>query len=353
VTTSAPTPDLIVTAPNGVAWKRNPGAASSRPDFLAALEAVTAGSVAAAAREWNWWQEGRPQQERDRAMGVLREWNHATPPPGGYIADEDIQSYLAAKAAERESERQARAAGYDKERARARLTMLDAEATAGFMRHIISSPASDAQLAKARELLAASEREAAALRDQVGDPDAVTDEHGDLPPARRERNLVDHVWLFRHRALREWSTGQRPRFRQLLAMPPPRPQDMCADCQAPADWHACALSLCLWRGRPEPGSKAAEIARLMPGWWDRCYASTSYQLRHVWGGADVLPDFGGEQWRAMLTPVLRAIFDPVKPAPRKPRDPRAALERQLQAAEAEAGRLRRQLSELALQDDQA
>jgi hypothetical protein len=48
----------------------------------------------------------------------------------------------------------------------------------------------------------------------------------------------------------------------------------------------------------------------------------------------------------MLTPVLRAIFAPVAPAPPKPPDRRAALERRLQAAETEAQRLRHQLAGL-------
>ena len=160
------------------------------------------------------------------------------------------------------------------------------------------------------------------------------------------RHLSEHMTFFRHPTLREWSTGQRRRFSQLLAMPAPQAADMCSECQAPADWHSYALSLRLWRGTPQPGSTAAQLAALLPGWWDRCYACTGYQLRHQWAGAGALPDFGAGQWQAMLTPVLRAIFAPATPAPRKPPDRRAALARRLRAAEAEAERLRHQLAEL-------
>ena len=49
-------------------------------------------------------------------------------------------------------------------------------------------------------------------------------------------------------------------------MPVPQPDDMCAECQAPADWHAYGVSLRLFQPKPEPGSQAAEtIARAMLG----------------------------------------------------------------------------------------
>jgi hypothetical protein len=53
---------------------------------------------------------------------------------------------------------------------------------------------------------------------------------------------------------------------------------MCSECEAPAEWHTYALSLCLYRGTPEPGSDAEALAHLMPGWWSRCAACTPYQL---------------------------------------------------------------------------
>ena len=119
---------------------------------------------------------------------------------------------------------------------------------------------------------------------------------------------------------------------------------MCSECQAPADWHTYALSLRLWPGTPEPGSTAATLAALIPGWWERCPACTAYQIRQRWGGAGALPDFDGAQWQAMLTPILRAIFAPAPPPPRKQPDQRAVLQQRLRAAEAQAERLRKQLA---------
>jgi hypothetical protein len=119
---------------------------------------------------------------------------------------------------------------------------------------------------------------------------------------------------------------------------------MCSECQAPADWHTYAVSLRLFQGKPEAGSQAETIARLMPGWWERCPASTTIQIRQQWDRG--LPDFDGAQWQAMLTPLLRAIFAPKPTPPRTKPDKRAALERRLRSTEAEAERIRRELSEL-------
>jgi hypothetical protein len=342
---TASSPDLIVTAPNGVAWKRLRDGASSATEFLAALATWT-DSGGRIAREWNWWQDGRRRLEEDRILDVIRQWDHAAPPPGGYLTEEQVQARLGARQAERERQREARAALYDKDLAMARLRLLSAQATAGFMRHVLARPASAAQQAKAQEFLAASEQEAAVLAVQIADPDAITDQHGDLPPVRRERHLDEHMTSFRHPLLREWSSERRQRFRQLLAMPAPRSADMCSECQAPAHWHTYALSLRLWPGTPEPGSTAAKIAALLPGWWERCPACTDYQIRHQWGGTFALPDFDADQRRDMLTPLLRAIFAPARHTARKRTGQRATLQQRLRSAEAEAERLRRQLAAL-------
>jgi hypothetical protein len=349
---SGPAPDLIVTAPNGITWKRRSGGVNSGPEFLAALATLTdtGGRIA---REWNWWQEGRRAREDERIREVVRQWDHAEPPPGGYLTAEQLKARLDASQAERDRARQARAAQYDEDLAMARLRLLSAQATSGFMRHVLARPVTAAQQDGAEELLAASEQEAADLAAQVGDPDAIPDLHGDLPAGRRERHLDEHMTFFRHRLLRQWSSGPQHRFRPLLAMPAPQAADMCSECQAPADWHTYALSLRLWPGTPEPGSTAAKLAALMPGWWERCPACTSYQIRHQWSGTGTLPGFDGTQWQAMLTPVLRAIFAPAPPAPRKKPDQHAVLQQRLRAAETEAERLRRQLAALTPDDEPA
>jgi hypothetical protein len=226
----------------------------------------------------------------------------------------------------------------------ARLSLLSAQASAGFMRHVLADPASDAQRDKTTEFLAAAEQEIATLEPQVGDPDAIPDEQGDLPAVRRQYNLDSHMRLFRHEALRAWSRGQWHRFRPLLAMPMPQPVAMCSECQAPADWHTYAVSLRLFQPKAEPGSKAETIGRLIPGLWERCPASTDIQIRQQWSQG--LPDFDGTQWQAMLTPLLRALFAPTPPQQRRKPDQRAVLERRLRSAEAEAKRIQRALAKL-------
>ncbi len=336
--------DLIATAPNGVRWRRKPGGRTTPAELFATLDAVVADRIA---REWNLWKPGVVKAERDKRDAVLAEWDHAEPPPGGYKHEtlEQLQAEWDARDAERERERAARAEAYDHDLAMDRLRMLQQQATAGFMRHILANPASEAQGANAEKRLAAAEQEAASLAARVGDPDAVADNFGYLPAERRSWHL-NSLFDWRHRTLRELADW---RFNAVLAMPAPAETDMCSECEAPAEWHTYAVSLCLYRGVPEPGSRAETIARLLPGWWERCAACTPYQLEHQWGGPDVLPDFGADQWAAMLPLLLRALFAPDCSPPRKPQakpDPRRALQRRLRDAERQAADLRKQLAAL-------
>lgn len=142
--------------------------------------------------------------------------------------------------------------------------MLQNQADAEFMRHVLAHSASAAQRAKAEEKLAKHEQEAARLAAQVGDPDEVPDRPGDLPPDRRTWHLSS-LMTFRHDLLRGLDERrQRQRFRTVLAMPALDAADMCSECEALADWHTWDISLCLYRGKPEPGSQAEAIARLVP-----------------------------------------------------------------------------------------
>lgn len=349
------TGDLIVTATNGVRWKRDPGTSSTPAQLFAAMELLTTDWHQ---RQWNWWREGQIEAEEGKARSALHEWDHAEPPPGGYQYGGSTEEAVAAmeaewdaQQAERERARLERQEGFDEERWNARITMLQNQADAGFMRHVLTHPATAAQRAKAEEKLAKHEQGAARLAAQVGDPDEVADRHGDLPPDRRTWHLSG-LMTFRHVLLRELDeSGQRRRFRTVLAMPLPDAAYMCPECEAPAAWHTWDVSLCLYRGKPEPGSQAETIARLLPGWRERCHASMTYRLHHTWG-LDPLPDFDGEQWIAMLPPLLRAwLGADAKPGPdpRPKPDPRAALERQLRRAEAHAEELRHQIASLPAQ----
>jgi hypothetical protein len=169
-------------------------------------------------RQWNWWRDGQIEAEEGKAHAVWHEWDHAEPPPDQYggSTDEAVAAMEAewdAQRAERERVRLARQERLDEERSNARLTMLQNQADAGFMRHVLADPATAAQRAKAEEKLTKHEHEAARLAAQVGDPDEVADRHDDLPPDRRTWHLSG-LMTFRHRLLREPDEGwQRRRFR--------------------------------------------------------------------------------------------------------------------------------------------
>lgn len=309
-----------VVAPNGVTWTRIPGGRSSPPDLLRELAELTKGHVE---REWDWWQDGRREQEHDRQWAVLSEWNNrASEPEERVDPDAAVKAYLDECDRRFEAERQRRAdlaaELYSKDREDLRLALMRAEADAAFFAHVVEAPASRAQQHAAERRIAERQAAAQELRGKLGDPEEVIDRSGHFPAERRGMALSSHMTFWRHPMLRELhSSKQRKRFNALLAMRPPEPSGMCSECEAPSQWHEYALSLCLFRPDPPPGSTAAAIADLMPGWWRRCSACTAYQMEHQWGGQLVLPDFQGEQWRAMLPATLREIFAPDPPTPRK------------------------------------
>jgi hypothetical protein len=190
---------MIVTAENGVRWRRLPGSTISAEELLAVLEGLECDRIA---REWSLWREGEPRREDDRRHEVLFQWEHDNPPLGPYLTADELEARFEARWAEAKRQREARAAEYDHDRAMARLKLLSAQADAGFMRHVLENPASDAQRDKATEFLAVAGQEIKALDAEVGDPDAIPDKHGDLPAARRGYNLDSHMRLFRHESLR-------------------------------------------------------------------------------------------------------------------------------------------------------
>ncbi|GAA1578913.1 hypothetical protein GCM10009789_35750 [Kribbella sancticallisti] len=269
---------------------------------------------------WNWWQEGRHEAEHARIWKVLAEWDHATPRPA--LTEDEIEQHVQAEmkrldehlAGVRQSKHDLAARRYDETRHRKRLEMMRAEADSAFFAHVADAPASTAQCERAEQRSADCRAVARTLRAELGDPDQVIDRWGTYPAERRVWNLDFHMRCWRYPCLREWADSDKRRFNALLKMPPPDPAEMCSECQAPTMWHEYDISLSLFQARPEADSKAETIARLLPGWWERCPACTAYQIEHRWGTANVLPDFDGEQWRAMLPPMLRAIF---APAPRR------------------------------------
>lgn len=324
---------LQVTAPNGVVWTRQAEGRATGRQLLEALDDLR-GMYSDSSRRWNWWEEGRREREHDRLWAILSEWDNGATAGSPEESDATAQVLLddIDERVERERDRRADlvAKSYDQERETARLQMLRAESDSAFFAQVMAKPATSAQRDDAERRAADSRASAETLRSVLGDPEWVIDRHGYLPAERRTRNLDLHMEFWRHPQLRKWSTTDRRRFRVLLGMPMPTSGQMCSECQAPADWHDYDLSLRLFHPPPEPGSQAETMARLMPGWWERCPACTAYQIGHRWGGKFALPDFDGEQWISMLPPLLRNIFIPTARKPRakaapKPR-PLAVIE---------------------------
>jgi hypothetical protein len=323
------------TAPNGVTWTRRPGATSTGPELLEAL-ADLHGMYGDVARQWNWWQEGRRDREHDRVWRILGEWDNGAPKRKYTKAQADALGQTELDKVNRsvEEKRQRRedlvARTYDQDRENLRLRLLRTESDAAFFGHVREAPASPAQRENAERRIAERQASADQLRGQLGDPEHVIDQQGYLPAERRELNLRSHMDHWRHPALRQWSTTDRRRFNALLAMPMPGAVAMCSECQAPAEWHEYDLSLRLFLSPPPSGSTAEDLARLLPGWWERCPACTAYELEHGWGGKRALPDFDYEQWRAMLPPLLRTLFAPAQPKPtskrEQPPEPLAVIE---------------------------
>lgn len=312
---------LEFVAPNGVRWTRRRGGRSTGPMLLEALE--TLAKQYDVVHTWDWWQEGRRDKEDARAWRVLEEWDNGAPQQSPEETDAAVRKRFAEWDKKDEEARQHRAdlvaQSYDRDRELLRLRLLRVEADAAFFGHVIAKPASQEQLDEALNRQDTSRTEAEDLRREIGDPEEVIDSNGYFPAERREVNLRSHSKYWRHPSLRKLSKTNRRRFNALLKMPPPTPEDMCSECEAPSLWHEFDLSLCLFRQPPPADSQAATIARLMPGWWERCSACTAYKIAHQWGGKQALPDFDGEQWRAMLPPLLKKLFTNDKPKPPAPK----------------------------------
>jgi hypothetical protein len=100
--------DLVeVQAPNGVTWTRAPGGSSSPAELLRELTELTKHHVE---REWDWWQEGRREQEHDRQWAVLNEWSNGAPEPDdGGDPGAATKAYLDEMDRRTEAERERRA----------------------------------------------------------------------------------------------------------------------------------------------------------------------------------------------------------------------------------------------------
>lgn len=317
--TAARSDRLQVTAPNGVTWTRHADGTSTPRQFLQALVDLRALHTVPGA--WNWWREGQAQQEADRVHEIITDWENGAPQKTPAQAEAFAKDYMARFDADFKREQRNRAQrarrSYNAERERIRLEMLRLESDAAFFGHVARSAVSSEQQAAAEQRAAAAREVAANKRSELGmDPERVIDALGYTPAERREFHQRSHMDHWRHQRLRDWASTDKRRFSALLAMPCPRVEDMCSECEAPTSWHDFDISLRLFHPRPEPGSKAEAFERFMPGWWDRCPACTAYNICHRWGGSQAVHSFTGEQYIAMLPPLLKAIFGPA-PEPRK------------------------------------
>src|SRR6266545_607646 len=102
-TLSAKTDDarVQVTAPNGVTWTRRLGGTSTGAQFLRALDDYIA--VHDISRRWNWWEEGREEQERQALWAIVSEWDNGAPAS----TSEDDEAFLQDWEAEWDRKRQA------------------------------------------------------------------------------------------------------------------------------------------------------------------------------------------------------------------------------------------------------
>lgn len=319
ITTASRATRLQVVAPNGVIWTRTPDGTSTPPQLLQAL--IDLRALHTVPWSWNRWREDEERQESDRVHAILADWENRAPRKSPAQADAFAKDYMARFDADFKREQRNRAQRarrtYSPEKATARLAMLRLESDAAFFGHVATSAVSPEQKAAAEDRARNATEAAAGKRRELGiDPERVIDSLGYTPAERREMHLRSDIDHWRHRQLRAWATTDKRRFTALLGMPCLTAEDMCSECEAPSSWHDYDISLRLFHPRPEPGSREEALDRAMPGWWDRCPACTAYNLSHRWGGRDTLPDFTGEQYLAMLPPMLRTIFGPT-PQPKK------------------------------------
>jgi hypothetical protein len=131
-----------------------------------------------------------------------------------------------------------------------------------------------------------AERRIQELTPMAGDPETVVDEHGRLPPERREQFLAEFAAAFNaevgtlherlpglraklqstrgrkeRAAIREELHKGTARLAYLEALPPFTARDMCSECPWPMSWHDTVTTFCL-----ETGAILSEPCRAWPVW---------------------------------------------------------------------------------------
>jgi hypothetical protein len=299
-------------------WAPVPGAAATAEAFAGARALV---QEIHRSMWWNPWVMTDRAGEYDAALQVCGQWTRAEPDlvrrtPEEYEAefqrqmDED-EARAVAEQEQAERDRAERAAGYDPERAEARLALLEDQAilTAKVRERdeIISrelfprmeDARRDRHLAGLQAEIDAGQRAVDQLAALVGDPETVCDARGQLPAERRDQSLT--LFKVRREAevrelraripdrktelkaltgraeraqLREALRTDQARLESLEAMAPMTPSDMCSECADPA-WHSPGVTFNLADGGSTGGP--------CPAWprWARQVEALRAELRKM------------------------------------------------------------------------
>ncbi len=262
---------------DGMMWKPTSGATTTAQEFVDArttMIAIHKDSI------WNPWVREDRADELEEAEQKFSEWTRAEPgfkplTLAQWRARERRDAAKAKKGHEEEERaREDRRAQYDPAREAERLALLELEN--GQRRcqrehdELVNRtrfPAMDdarraAAVAECQGHLEKYETQLPLLRERVGEPESIVDEHGRLPSERRElarvmlsirrqqevrelrtevSGLSDTLDATKGRTeratVRDELTRATRRLEQWLAIPPVDPQDMCSECSSLQDWH--------------------------------------------------------------------------------------------------------------------
>ncbi|SDN05021.1 hypothetical protein [Allokutzneria albata] len=278
-----------VLAPDGTVWRPKPGTRVSAREFSEALDLILS---TFREQSWNPWVVEDRAEELAAAEAILGQWTRAEPDFRPMTTAEinawtdKLEEKAAARTEHRERERLTRVQDYDEQRHLARLRLLEREAQVRLCRADRAAVASGewfplmpeskraSDLARLDVQIVALQRDVDALRERVGDPETVVDEHGYLPADRRELMLVAFMrWREREvsrlrmavakaselLAVKGQAKAERAKLRRaretgqtqleiLLQIPPLGAGDMCSDCVRPLGWHGYAFKI----GRDHP-----------------------------------------------------------------------------------------------------
>jgi hypothetical protein len=293
---SGSTVSSVIVELDGMLWAPVPGTTVTAGEFAEARSVIL---EVHRSLWWNPWVLTDRAAQYDAALETCGQWARAEPgherkTPEEYEAQfarqaAEDEAQAAAEQEQAERDRAERAAGYDPDRARARLALLEEqgilaakvrerdEITSRDLFPLMEDDRRSRHLAALGREIAAVQRAADELAVLAGDPEQVCDERGWLPAERREVSLA----LFRARReaqvyelrasiparkaglktltgkterarLREALKTDAARLAALEAMPPMNAAGMCPECAEP-DRHSPAVTFNLADGTTTGG----------------------------------------------------------------------------------------------------